>query len=999
MTIRNNLMGEAASRYNSINDNKLTKTLEKLSSGYSVNRAADNAAGLAVSEKMRRLVSGLKQAENNISEGLEMFKVADGAMAELHNILRRQKELAVQSSNGNYTDETDRAAIQLEFEQLSRELEDITNGTFYNEQKIFYTDSDEGVINPDITDGDTIIKTGNLLVVDLPTGSNNTFSFYLDETRYDIDIPLGSYNRNQLTSYLNSQFTALGADVTAYFTEASESLRFETHGKVFDGFGGSMMYIDEANTPLPPDSILFDNLSYPKTIILSSHTGARTLDDTYVSGLTFASANNTMSFDFTDRNGNTSPVTITLSDSSYSSVNELVAEINAGLKTAGLESEVELINQSGRLKLSTIRNGSSLSLSKTGVYADLFRNTTSTNRRYTNAGRNATGGAEGAPGSGTLPINYAPVTVNSSNNQLSFRYNNISYDLTIPDGTYSDADSFATALGAAMTSAGVPDLTVDVNGGRLRFSNIAKTATLTGFSGELSDDLLGTRLTGSLSYTDGTIYKLEGDSTIYPQSSGYVQSTVSLSEPVVITSGVNDNLKLNINGSDVSINLAAGTYTRSALINELNSKLGGKATASLSGTSLRITNASAGNSTIGVNLNNVTGNAVDTLFRSRVNNSFSASGTPDSTGSPATIAYFYRSNYSGEYHDDNLTLDGTNNTVTFKVNNTDYTVTLDNGTYTQAALYDAIWNKASAHPTLNSLIRKNANLYGFEKIVAGQDGNFGISGTAANWLYTMKRDTDGTVTAPTVGEVYANGRVDMSGGDVIVEHDDVLTFDIVKDGVISSVDIKVPPGRYETAADFSDALNKALEDAGYPEMKASIEKVKRPNAPDINALRLTYTPETAGEYRLEGIRGKLAQKIFYDHPLMPDPVWLQVGAYSKDMYKTDIPILMTLALMRQNTNVATQKNANVAIDALDMAIDYVSSKRAITGADFNSLSHVYNLRQIQEENITDAESHIRDADMAAEYMDLQARRILQQSSQKSISQSMEVQKMTLDLMI
>jgi flagellin len=130
MVVQHNIPAQNANRYLDVNTGTLSKTLEKLSSGYQINRAGDNAAGLAVSEKMRAQISGISQAINNAGDGISMIQTYEGALTETHAILNRIKTLAVQSSNGTYTDETDRAASELEYEQLVQELDDISETDF-----------------------------------------------------------------------------------------------------------------------------------------------------------------------------------------------------------------------------------------------------------------------------------------------------------------------------------------------------------------------------------------------------------------------------------------------------------------------------------------------------------------------------------------------------------------------------------------------------------------------------------------------------------------------------------------------------------------------------------------------------------------------------------------------------------------------------------------------------------------------------------------------------
>ncbi len=130
MVVQHNMAAINANRYFGINNNNLSKSLEKLSSGYAINRAGDNAAGLAVSEKMRAQIGGLTQAAKNAQDGISMIQTFEGALTETDAILQRMRSLAVQSANGTYDDQVDRAAIELEYTQLCNELDDIAATDF-----------------------------------------------------------------------------------------------------------------------------------------------------------------------------------------------------------------------------------------------------------------------------------------------------------------------------------------------------------------------------------------------------------------------------------------------------------------------------------------------------------------------------------------------------------------------------------------------------------------------------------------------------------------------------------------------------------------------------------------------------------------------------------------------------------------------------------------------------------------------------------------------------
>jgi len=135
MIVQHNMTAMNANRQLGISTAGLAKSTEKLSSGYRINRAADDAAGLAISEKMRSQIRGLDQASTNASDGVSMIQTAEGALNESHSILQRMRELAVQAANGTETDD-DRGNIQDEIEQLQEELDRIASDTEFNTMKL-----------------------------------------------------------------------------------------------------------------------------------------------------------------------------------------------------------------------------------------------------------------------------------------------------------------------------------------------------------------------------------------------------------------------------------------------------------------------------------------------------------------------------------------------------------------------------------------------------------------------------------------------------------------------------------------------------------------------------------------------------------------------------------------------------------------------------------------------------------------------------------------------
>ena len=131
MRIQHNIMAMNAYRNYSNNASSLSKNLEKLSSGYKINRAGDDAAGLAISEKMRSQITGLDKAQDNAKDGISLVKTAEGALTEVHDMLNRMYSLAEQSANGTY-DGTDRTQLQKEVKALKNEIDRIADSSNFN---------------------------------------------------------------------------------------------------------------------------------------------------------------------------------------------------------------------------------------------------------------------------------------------------------------------------------------------------------------------------------------------------------------------------------------------------------------------------------------------------------------------------------------------------------------------------------------------------------------------------------------------------------------------------------------------------------------------------------------------------------------------------------------------------------------------------------------------------------------------------------------------------
>ena len=172
MVVQHNMQAANANRMLNVTTSAQSKSTEKLSSGYKINRAADDAAGLTISEKMRKQIKGLDRASTNAEDGVSAVQTAEGALTEVHSMLQRMNELATQSANGTNSN-TDRKAIQDEIDQLTTEIDRVSETTKFNETYLLKGDGSEKAHNVNAhdagLDGVTLADKGDTVEVTLKT--------------------------------------------------------------------------------------------------------------------------------------------------------------------------------------------------------------------------------------------------------------------------------------------------------------------------------------------------------------------------------------------------------------------------------------------------------------------------------------------------------------------------------------------------------------------------------------------------------------------------------------------------------------------------------------------------------------------------------------------------------------------------------------------------------------------------------------------------------------
>ena len=251
MIINHNMNALNAHRNMGINNTAAGKSMEKLSSGLRINRAGDDAAGLAISEKMRGQIRGLTQASRNSADGISMIQTAEGALNETTNILQRMRELAVQASNDTNTS-SDREEIQKEINALTEEVDRIANNTEFNTQKLLNGSKSgetgdlvrrevaeqKGKFKIDLADD---LAAKNELIIDgklvkFETGdvvSNDTIKAKLEGTFKDYDITVNSKKEIIMQQKVGTDKKSMNATVNVAGVDKAATVTAQTEGVAF----------------------------------------------------------------------------------------------------------------------------------------------------------------------------------------------------------------------------------------------------------------------------------------------------------------------------------------------------------------------------------------------------------------------------------------------------------------------------------------------------------------------------------------------------------------------------------------------------------------------------------------------------------------------------------------------------------------------------------------------------------------------------------------------
>ncbi len=380
MIINHNLGAMNAHRQMGVNTTNSGKSMEKLSSGLRINRAGDDAAGLAISEKMRSQIRGLDQASRNAQDGISMIQTAEGALNETHSILQRMRELADQSANGTNTD-ADRSSIQDEMNQLTSEINRIGNTTEFNTQKILNggLDSNDGA---KITKATNASITMSAAVTAAPVGAKIT----VDGVTFDVSTiavatadDAGALGAIAAMNEVTSGGVKL-SDVLEMTTDGSGAITFKAKSEgstseiKFSTTGGAFSLVASTTQTAKGDPTTVERAGLQATVAVS----------------TTADISVAVNDGFKIKVGSESEVTVSFDEAkTYDTFNadeniakaakdDFIKDLNAALQKAGLsgkvsaalskDNEVQLISETGKdLDITSVTGMASAGLGDAGT--------------------------------------------------------------------------------------------------------------------------------------------------------------------------------------------------------------------------------------------------------------------------------------------------------------------------------------------------------------------------------------------------------------------------------------------------------------------------------------------------------------------------------------------------------------------------------------------------------------------------------------------------------
>ncbi len=901
MRIQHNIAAMNAYRNYNTNTSAVSKNLEKLSSGYKINRAGDDAAGLAISEKMRAQISGLNAASKNVKDGISLVKTAEGAMQEVQDMLNRMVTLSTQSANGTYDNEVDRANLQKEVDQLRAEINRIADSSNFNGIKLL--------------DGSQEIKT-SYTNLSSPSATQDLGFKIISDGQLGVDAQAGvfSYDLSQL------KITVGGGNGTPDPT----SIQTLTGSQAVS----DPNWIEGTPTTVPASQVKIE---------FNASAGASA---TELKASTAVATGATLK--------------ITIGSKSYT----FTAGSAAGSATASGATVAKGSN--GAKFLQNVQMAAQEVLKKA------------------NAAAASAAGSTGYTKVDIADVTFAngKVTVNATTSEMKPRY--VKGPAASIAASVSSLASAAKAAFASASKAIGSAAAAALNGKTLTITAGSQTIAVA-----LGSNVVKASTTGSaaLAAVNAAI-KAEVDAlnaTAKGSGGNYNELNVTLDKTGKVTA---TTTPVTDNAPDASDSQAAGTYSLS---------FGGKTI------------------TLRLKAGEYSGADLAKEIANAINNAGKASAAGSASGSTASQI---------------MLLAGSNGTVTPGQGGTPFDGEL------KGAKITASFNGSKLTITMDEPPK---DTWDVDMTLKFHNGNGNGNGGEQ-----FKPTVDVEPVANTTKREYAQATIDLSklpikdgysiqlgkttytfaiGSDSrfknaanVVDLTDLTQKDIDGDGTGTSRGVIVAANRLSKAAAANATFLVGSDTVGgisLTEKEGAIDYAVNNLAGDNNKGTHGKGDGTiAGNAPTAGNEGETVDGDWKGLVKMGqasvtgDGLTLQIGDTSESYNQLVVNIgdIHTKALDIDGVDISTQAGAQAAVNKIRDAINTVSSIRGTLGATQNRLEHTANNLSVMTENIQDAESTIRDTDIAEEMMSYTKNNILVQSAQAMLAQANQIPQGVLQLL-
>ena len=918
MRIQHNVMAMNAYRNYTNNVSAMKKNLEKLSSGYKINRAGDDAAGLAISEKMRAQITGLETAQKNAKDGISLVQTAEGALTEVHDMLNRMVELATQSANGTYDNDTDRFQLQKEMDQLRTEINRIADSANFNGIKLF----DGSLSGADITA--TGIETSQIDMakgVEVVQGSNGGGS--KGEYTINLDAAFGTGDSVAITFGGKTGAGAADAAGTAGVVTLTYGTDF-TGDTIEDQVNSIVKALKKDANVLKNFDVTADGTSVKLTA--------------KVEGKKISGAGDDITSTVTD---------VTVTDK----VTPPITAAGAGQADAAGKITVEKLIDDGTGTGMDITDGDEIQIGFVLNDGTELTTTLVAGKDFTVGPKTKDTLANLKDALNTAKLDANPDTI-FDDAKLSFGdlftvavANDTDLEFTTKDGAINTADGKLTITNKTSGKTGpASDETTAMPAGAAASKTTVKLTTGASDSTNLS---IGDKMTFEGKLADGRTFSITAEVGKDFKAGATYKATV-------------ENLKALLESDKFEVTLSDG------------SKVAGS---DIFGDDAEI-KIDAGKTT-----------ATDLVFESTRKGTHTASMITKAEITPGQATAVTPNLKNGEQQssaDSTITLsDGLSYGAVVEVDGKKYELVKAAGDVSnannKAVIVDDISDLNSAAKALAEAIKGDLNAADYK--VTASNNKVTIATTKVGSTATAI-DASSSGDKTTQIEFTLDPKKMQAGSTVTINGQ---TYEFVDKGGKptdkANQTIEVADFSKETAASLGSALAKAAN--GQKNASVTVDgdgKVTVRGLVDGETNEIV-TPSVKFDGGKSGLR-------------------LQIGDTAEDFNQMTVSIYnMHCADMGiGNISIADQDSAAVAIDAIKSAINYVSDVRGTLGATQNRLDHTINNLSVMTENIQDAESTIRDTDVAAEMMAYTKNNILIQSAQAMLAQANQVPQGVLQLL-